>query len=95
MNSRTMDGASDGARTEPESFQNHGFGDRFEGTKESGRSQKLSKIMVTGSALCAMDVNKLGDSPRGGSLRGGWTIVKTNHFVFGVHLGTHSDHSRH
>ena len=67
---QTLDRASDGAQTEPESSQNHGFGDRFEGTKEPGRSQKLSKIMVTGSALCAMDV-VIGDSPRGGGLGGG------------------------
>ena len=45
MNSRTLDGASDGARMEPERSQNHGFGDRFEGTNEPGRTQKALKIM--------------------------------------------------
>ena len=69
MNCRTLDGASDGARTEPESSQNQGFGDRFDGAKESGQSQKLSKIMVTGSALCAMDVNRR--QPPGGEFEGG------------------------
>ena len=45
MNFRTLDGASDTARMELESSQNQGFGHRLEGTKESGRSQKASKIM--------------------------------------------------
>ena len=48
MNFWTLDGVSDGASTEPDSFQNHGFGDRFEGTKEPGQSQKALKIMDYG-----------------------------------------------